>query len=114
MSQGLDLLRGPVLGVIGMIMLLAGVILITAFAALIAQMSLLLRLKPWNTSEKRTENSGSESGNGDNPQGPNEQRSAAHENQRASSPERQNSPQMVVIEPNADEIVDAVWWEAVR
>jgi hypothetical protein len=117
MSQGLDLLRGPVLGVIAMIMLLAGVILITAFAALIAQMSLLLRLKPWNTSEKRTESTGSESGKGGNPQEPNEQRGS----QQASPADRQRSPsehprrgQVVVIEPNANEIVDAVWWEAVR
>ena len=52
MSQLMDLLRGPALGVVFMIFLLAGVIIVTAFAALIAQMSLLLRLKPWNTSEK--------------------------------------------------------------
>ena len=116
MSQLMDLLRGPALGVIVMIILLAGAIIITAFAALIAQMSLLFRLKPWNTSEKR-----SETGKGDNPQEPDEQRSAAYETQRASSPDRQRSPsehpqrgQVVVVEPNANEVVDAVWWETVR
>ena len=60
MSQLMDLLRGPALGVIVMIILLAGAIIITAFAALIAQMSLLFRLKPWITSEKHTEGVGSD------------------------------------------------------
>ena len=87
MVQLMDLLRGPALGVIVMIILLAGVLIITAFAALIAQMSLLFRLRPWNTSEKR-----SETGKGDTPQEPYEQRSAAYETQRASSPDRQRSP----------------------
>jgi hypothetical protein len=97
-----------------MIILLAGAIIITAFAALIAQMGLLIRLKPWNTSEKQPEGVGSETGKGENPQEPYEQRSAAHETRRASSPDRQRSPQVVVIEPNANEVVDAVWWETVR
>jgi hypothetical protein len=85
MVQWMDLLRGPALGVIAMIILLAGVLLITAFAALIAQMSLLLRLKPWNTSEKHNERMGSETGKGNTSQ-----------------------------EQNGDEVVDAVWWETVR
>ena len=121
MSQWMDLLRGPVLGVIVMIILLAGALIITAFAALIAQMSLLFRLQSWNTSEKHTERGGSETGQGDNPQEPDEQRSSAHGPWRASSPERQRSPseqpqrgQVVIIEPNANEVIDAVWWEAVR
>ena len=47
MNSILDILRGPALGVIFMIFALAGVIVITAFAALIAQVSLLMRLRPW-------------------------------------------------------------------
>jgi hypothetical protein len=109
MSQLMDLLRGPALGVISMIILMAGVLIITAFAALIAQMSLLFRLKPWNTSEKR-----SETGKEGYPQESNEQRSSARENQRASSQSRQRSPQVVVVEPNANEVIDAVWWETVK
>ena len=109
MSQLMDLLRGPALGVVFMIFLLAGVIIVTAFAALIAQMSLLLRLKPWNTSEKR-----SETGKEGYPQESYEQRSSARENQRASSQSRQRSPQVVVFEPNANEVVDAVWWQEVQ
>jgi hypothetical protein len=109
MSQLMDLLRGPALGVISMIILMAGVLIITAFAALIAQMSLLFRLKPWNTSEKR-----SETGKEGYPQESNEQRSSARENQQASSQSRQRSPQVVVVEPNANEVIDAVWWETVK
>jgi hypothetical protein len=109
MSQLMDLLRGPALGVISMIILMAGVLIITAFAALIAQMSLLFRLKPWNTSEKR-----SETGKEGYPQESYEQRSSARENQQASSQSRQRSPQVVVVEPNANEVIDAVWWETVK
>ena len=109
MSQLMDLLRGPALGVIFMIILMAGVLIITAFAALIAQMSLLFRLRPWNTSEKR-----SETGKEGYPQESSEQRSAAREDQRASSQNRQRSPQVVVVEPNANEVIDAVWWETVQ
>jgi len=116
MSQLMDLLRGPALGVIGMIILMAGVLIITAFAALIAQMSLLLRLRPWNTSEKR-----SETGKEGYPQEAYEQHSATREDQRGSSPHRQRSPsehphggQVVVVEPNANEVVDAIWWETVK
>jgi len=109
MSQLMDLLRGPALGVISMIILMAGVLIITAFAALIAQMSLLFRLRPWNTSEKR-----SETGKEGYPQESNEQHSSARENQRASSQSRQRSPQVVVVEPNTNEVVDAIWWETVN
>ena len=109
MSQLMDLLRGPALGVISMIILMAGALIITAFAALIAQMSLLFRLKPWNTSEKR-----SETGKEGYPQESYEQRSSARENQQASSQSRQRSPQVVVVEPNTNEVIDAVWWETVK
>jgi hypothetical protein len=110
----MDLLRGPALGVIFMIILLAGTIIITAFAALIAQMSLLLRLKPWNTSEKHTERVGSEIGKGNTSQEQDGQYSSANETKRSSYPDRQRSPQVVVVEPNANEVVDTVWWETVR
>jgi len=109
MSQLMDLLRGPALGVIVVIILMAGVLIITAFAALIAQMSLLVRLRPWNTSEKR-----SETRKEGYPQETFEQRSATREDQRASSPHRQRSPQVVFVEPNTNEVVDAIWWETVK
>jgi hypothetical protein len=116
MSQLMDLLRGPALGVILMIILLVGVLIITAFAALIAQMSLLIRLRPWSNPEKRTE-----SGKDVYSQEADAQRSSANENQRASTVHRQGSPseqpereQVVVVEPNMNEVIDAVWWETVN
>jgi hypothetical protein len=112
----MDLLRGPALGMISMIILMAGVLIITVFAALIAQMSLLFRLRPWNTSEKR-----SETEKKGYPEESYEQRCSACENQQVSSQNRQSSPsehpqrgQVVVVEPNANEVIDAVWWETVK
>ena len=46
MKEILEALRGPALGVVIMIILFGGVVVITAFAALIAQVGLLLRLRP--------------------------------------------------------------------
>ena len=48
MSSMMELLRAPALGMVVMIIILGGAILISALAALVAQVSLLLRLKPWN------------------------------------------------------------------
>ncbi|MBI9050035.1 MAG: hypothetical protein JEZ00_11485 [Anaerolineaceae bacterium] len=52
MAQWMDLLRGPVLGVIMMIMFLAGVLIISAFAALMAQMGLLFKSTTRHTSQR--------------------------------------------------------------
>lgn len=49
MIEILEGLRGPVLGLIFVIFALAGIITTAAFAALIAQMGLLLRLRPRET-----------------------------------------------------------------
>ena len=45
MSEILEVFRGPVLGLIFVIFALAGIIVTAAFAALIAQMGLLLRMR---------------------------------------------------------------------
>ncbi|NMC52590.1 MAG: hypothetical protein GYA48_03020 [Chloroflexi bacterium] len=45
MSEILEVFRGPVLGLIFVIIALAGIIVTAAFAALIAQMGLLLRMR---------------------------------------------------------------------
>ena len=103
MSQLMDLLRGPALGVIFMVILLAGVIIVTAFAALIAQMSLLLRLNPRNTSEKSFAVQASD-----------ERSTVKSTPQRATAPDRQRSPQVVVIEPNTNEVVDTIWWQELQ
>ena len=102
MSHIMDLLRGPVLGVIFVIFLLSGAIIITAFAALVAQMGLLLRLKSSNNPEQGR--------NLDNPSTARQ----PFERRQLTTLERQRSPQVVVFEPNADEVVDAVWWQERR
>jgi len=118
MSQVMDLLRGPALVVIVMIILLAGVVLFTAFAALIAQMALLFKLKPWNASQKHPEWAGSEIGKGQSSQEQYEWYSSVNETKRSSSTNCQGSPsehprrgQVVVNEPSVIEVVDAVWWQ---
>jgi hypothetical protein len=112
MSELMDLLRGPALGVVFMIILLAGALLITAFAALMAQMGLLFRMKPWNTSETFPKNQGSETGSGTRQPGFYGHHVSAQGKQPTSTAERTRSPQMVVHEPDANEVVDAVWREA--
>jgi hypothetical protein len=105
MSELMDLLRGPALGVIVMIILLAGVLLITAFAALMAQMGLLFRMKSWNTSEKQSQGQGSGTGNGTRQPGPYGFSASVRDNPQSST------TQVVVLEPEANEVVDAVWRE---
>jgi hypothetical protein len=97
-----------------MIFLLAGVITVTTFAALIAQMSLLLRLKSWNTSEKHPEGARSETGKSSTWQASEEQFSAKSTPQCTTVSERQCSPQVVVFEPNENDMVDTAWWQEVR
>ncbi len=118
MSQVMGLLRGPALVVIAMIILLAGFILFTAFAALIAQMALLFKLKPWKASQKHPEWTGSEIGKGQFSQEQFERYSSVNETKRSSSVNCQGSPsehpqrgQVVVNESSANEVVDAVWWQ---
>jgi hypothetical protein len=111
MSELMDLLRGPALGVVFMIILLAGALLITALAALMAQMGLLFRMKPWNTSETFPKNQGSETGSGTRQPGFYGHHVSAQGNQPTSTVDRTRSPQMVVHEPDANEIVDAAWRE---
>ena len=45
MIELLEAVRGPALGVVMMILLFAGLLVVTAFAALIAQIGLLVRLR---------------------------------------------------------------------
>ncbi len=106
----MDLLRGPAFGVIIMIFLLAGVILVTASAALVAQVGLVLRLKPWNTPQQ-----------GGNQRGPapaetmsKEQSYAGTPPKNASFTDHPPSPQMAVTQQDTDEVIDAEWWQEVR
>jgi len=89
MNSILDILRGPALGVVVMIFALAGVIVITAFAALIAQVSLLLRLRPWQAQP------------------------AAKPQSMPESPvtySTARSPKRSVREQEEEEVIDAEWW----
>lgn len=115
MSKLMELLRGPALGVVIMIMLLAGVLLITAIAVMIAQMSRLFRSSP-NTSAKLTAWMGSVTGRKNNKATPFEQSTNFQDSQWVSSLDRSRSPsehpqrgQMVVIESDANESIDTVW-----
>ncbi len=106
----MDLLRGPALGVIFMIFLLAGVILVTASAALVAQVGLVLRLKPWNTPQQ-----------GGNQRGPAAAENLSKEQSYAGSPlknasftDDQSSPHMAVTQQGAGEVIDADWWTEVQ
>ena len=118
MSQIMDLLRGPALVVIAVIILLAGVMLFTTFATLVAQKTLLFRLKPWNASQKHPEWTGSETGRVQSSEESYEQDAFTNETKRSSSENCQGFPsehprrgQVVVNEPSANEVVDAVWWQ---
>ena len=110
MNHIMDLLRGPAMGVILMIFLLAGVILVTASAALIAQVGLVLRLKPWNTPQQ-----------GGNQRGPaaaenmsKEQSYVGNPHKNASFTDNQPSPQMAVTQQDTGEVIDADWWQEVQ
>lgn len=87
MQSLLDILRGPALGVVIMILALAGVIVVTAFAALIAQVGLLMRLRPWQ---------------------PQPVAKAQAVNQAASQTTRR-SPRYSVREPDESEAIDPDW-----
>jgi hypothetical protein len=98
MSSIMELLRGPALGVVALIILLAGGILIAAFAALIAQFGLLIRLKPWNYTGRNSA----------------DQRPEVSKTEPANPVEPPFSPQGKPTYQNADEVVDAIWWEEER
>ncbi len=89
MNSILDILRGPALGVIFMIFALAGVIVITAFAALIAQVSLLMRLRPWQAQ-------------------PAAKPQAVPDSPLSYSTSR--SPKRSVHEQEEGDVIDAEWW----
>ena len=113
MSKLMELLRGPALGMVIMIIILAGLLLITAIAVMIAQMSRLFRFSP-NTSEKLTAWMGIVKGRRNHMASPFEQSTNVHDPQWVSPLDRQRSPQMVVIEPDANESIDTVWEQVIQ
>jgi hypothetical protein len=98
------------MGVVFMIFLFAGVILITASAALVAQVGLALRLKPWNTPQQ----GGHQRGPDQPEKMATEQPYAGNAQQRAPFTDGQSSPQMAVTHEDAGEVIDADWWQEVR
>ena len=87
MHSLLDILRGPALGVVLMIIALAGVIVITAFAALIAQVGLLMRLRPWQPQPV----------------------AKTQASNRPASYSTRRSPKYSVREPDESEVLDPDW-----
>lgn len=116
MAQWMDLLRGPVVGVIVMIMLLAGVLIVSAFAALVAQMGLLFKSPTKHTSQRDHNVDGGETDKRVSWQTPDGQNPANWQPQNAANAESQRSPsehprrgQMVVYEHNGVDSMDAGW-----
>ena len=95
MKEFLEGLRGPVLGLVVMIIALAGIVTTAAFAALIAQISLFLRLR---SRENQPRQPGSPA------VGP----------RRSVLSTLSRSPKDSVYEPRQEEVVDAVWWQEIR
>lgn len=98
MKEIFEGLRGPVLGMVVVILILAGTIVISAFAALVAQMSLLFRLRPRENAQPASTARGHE---------------VADARQPASSSDYP-SPQLAVYERANEDVVDAVWWQEVQ
>ena len=93
-----------------MVFLMAGVILITASAALVAQVGLVLRLKPWNAPQQGGHQRGPENAG----RMTTEQSYAGNAYQRAPFTNDQPSPQVAVIQLDAGEVIEAEWWQEVR
>ena len=98
MKEILEGLRGPVLGMVMVILFLAGTLVVAAFAALVAQMSLLLRLRPRESARQASPRNGSD---------------VAGARQAASS-STYPSPRSAVSERPNEDVVDAVWWQEVQ
>jgi hypothetical protein len=116
MAQWMDLLRGPVLGVIMMIMLLAGVLIISAFAALMAQMGLLFKTTSKHTMASTARGNDAEGEARNCWHTPDGQNPANWHTQNATNAESQRSPsghprreQMVVYEHNGVNSLDVGW-----
>ena len=98
MKEILEGLRGPVLGMVMVILFLAGTIVVAAFAALVAQMSLLLRLRPRERTRQASPRNGPDVAGA---------RQAAYSSTYP-------SPRSAVYERPNEDVVDAVWWQEVQ
>lgn len=95
MKEIVEGLRGPALGVVFVIIALAGTIVVAAFAALVAQMSLLLRLRPRETNPNTQTN--------------NSYRVA--ESRQSSPSKLYRSPKVSGSEQINADVIEGVWWQ---
>jgi hypothetical protein len=96
MKEIVEGLRGPAFGVVFVLIALAGTIVVAAFAALVAQMSLLLRLRPReNTNRVQTGES-----------------YRVSESQSSYSVPKSRSPKDSALEQDGAEVIEGVWWPA--
>lgn len=96
MNEIVEGLRGPALGVVVLIIILAGTIVTAAFAALIAQMSLLMRLRSQGAVQTRANS---------------DHTNKVVETRRSPSSSFRRSPRNSVIEQANEEVVEGVWWQ---
>ena len=95
MKEIVEGLRGPMFGVVFVIIALAGTIVVAAFAALVAQMSLLLRLRPRENTNRAPTNEGYR----------------VSEPQRPYAARTSRSPKDSALEQGGEEVVDGIWWQ---
>lgn len=95
MKEVVEGLRGPALGVVIVIFALAGTIIVAAFAALVAQMSLLLRLRPRETNPNTQTNSGYR----------------VAESRQSSPSMLYRSPKDSEFDPTSADVIEGVWWQ---
>jgi hypothetical protein len=95
MKEIVEGLRGPMLGVVFVLIALAGTIVVAAFAALVAQMSLLLRLRPRENTNRAPTNEGYR----------------VSEPQRPYATRKSRSPKDSALEQEGEEVVDGIWWQ---
>jgi hypothetical protein len=95
MKEIVEGLRGPALGVVFVIIALAGTIVVAAFAALVAQMSLLLRLRPRETNPNTQTNNGYR----------------VAESRQSSPSTLYRSPKDSGSEQTNADVIEGVWWQ---
>jgi hypothetical protein len=96
MKEIVEGLRGPALGVVFVIVALAGTIVVAAFAALVAQMSLLLRLRSRETNPNTQTNNGYR----------------VAESRQSPPSAHYPSSKDPGFEQTGAEVVEGVWWQS--
>jgi hypothetical protein len=95
MKEIVDGLRGPAMGVVFVIIVIGGTMVVAAFAALVAQMGLLLRMRPRENDNRTQTHNGYR----------------VAESRQSSNANRYGSPKDSGYEPSSGEVVDGIWWQ---